>query len=110
MFSQKFPIRFYRLFALLDGVSLLVLLCIAMPLKYWADLPLAVTIVGSIHGGIFTIYALSIVIAQIYIRWKPYFSLLAFLIAFVPFANFVFDRYLKKRENSFLAKPVPLLW
>jgi len=110
MKNQKFPIRFFRLFGLLDGISLLVLLCIAMPLKYWAGIPIAVTIVGAIHGLIFTIYAISIVVAQLFIRWKPYWSLLAVLVAFIPLGNFVLDRYLKKREDSLLAKPIPLLW
>src|SRR5690606_13673327 len=91
-------------------ISLLVLLLIAMPLKYWADMPLAVTIFGSIHGFIFAIYAVAIAVAQLFIRWKLYWSILATIVAFVPFGNFVLDRYLKKREEEFLAKPIPILW
>lgn len=110
MINQKFPIRFFRLFGLLDGISLLILLCIAMPLKYWANIPLAVTIAGSVHGVIFVIYAISIAVAQLFIRWKLYWSLLAVVVAFIPFGNFVLDRYLKKHEQSFMAQPIPLVW
>ncbi|MFC6333383.1 MFS transporter [Paenibacillus septentrionalis] len=108
--KQKLPIQCLRVLGLLDGISLLVLLFIAMPLKYWAGMPLAVTIVGAIHGLIFTLYALSIAAAQLFIQWKLYWSVLAVAVAFIPFGNFVLDRYLKKREDSFLAKPIPLLW
>lgn len=110
MINKKFPIRFFRLFGLLDGISLLVLLCIAMPLKYWADIPLAVTIAGSVHGAIFVLYAISVAVAQLFIRWKLYWSLLAAVVAFVPFGNFVLDRYLKKHEHKFMAQPIPMLW
>ena len=49
-------LRHLRLVALLEGSSFLVLLFIAMPLKYLADQPLAVRIVGSIHGLLFVIF------------------------------------------------------
>lgn len=45
------PIGRLRTMGFIEGMSLLVLLFIAMPLKYWAHHPLAVTIAGSIHGG-----------------------------------------------------------
>jgi integral membrane protein len=43
-----------RLFSILDGISYLILLGIAMPLKYLADEPLAVRIVGMAHGVLFS--------------------------------------------------------
>ena len=50
------PLRQLRLVALLEGTSFVVLLFIAMPLKYLADLPLAVRIVGSVHGALFLMF------------------------------------------------------
>ena len=50
------PIGRLRLMGFIEGMSLLILLFIAMPLKYWADYPMAVTIVGSVHGGLFILY------------------------------------------------------
>ena len=43
----------FRKIAMAEGVSFLVLLLIAMPLKYMADYPKAVTIVGGLHGVLF---------------------------------------------------------
>lgn len=104
------PIRLFRFFGIADGISLLVLLGIAMPLKYFADLPLAVTYAGSIHGAIFIGYVVSIVIVQLTVGWKFYWNLLALGAAFVPFANFVLDRAVKKQEAQFRTRAFPILW
>ena len=104
------PLPLVRAAGLIDGLSLITLLCIAMPLKYFADIPFAVTIVGSIHGAIFSFYFLAIIYAQIAIRWNVIWSIAALIVAFIPFGNFVFDRFLKKREDQFYAKPIPKRW
>lgn len=49
-------LRRLRIIAFLEGLSFLVLLFIAMPLKYLADMPLAVRIAGSVHGGLFLVF------------------------------------------------------
>lgn len=112
MFKEKqyLPIRLFRFFGITDGVSLLILLGIAMPLKYWANMPLAVTYVGSIHGAIFIAYVVTIVIVQLTVRWSFTWSLLGVAAAFVPFANFVLDRAVKKREEQFQTKAFPVVW
>lgn len=104
------PIRLFRFFGITDGISLLILLGIAMPLKYWADMPLAVTYAGSIHGAIFIAYIVTIIIVQLTVRWHIMWSLLSVGAAFVPFANFVLDRTVKKRETQFRTKAFPILW
>jgi integral membrane protein len=104
------PITFLRILGIIDGISLLVLLGIAMPLKYWADLPFAVTIAGSIHGGIFIGYVIAIAYTQIRIQWNIGWSLLALLVAFIPFGNFCFDVWLKKNQSFYTVKPFPKLW
>jgi integral membrane protein len=50
---NKSPVPFLRRIALIEGWSFLILLGIAMPLKYLADMPLAVRLVGSLHGFLF---------------------------------------------------------
>ena len=104
------PIAILRVMGITDGISLLVLLGIAMPLKYWADLPFAVTVTGSIHGGIFIGYTIAILYNQIRIQWNIGWSLLALLVAFIPFGNFVFDVWLKKQQFNYSIKPIPKLW
>ena len=104
------PIRFLRIMGVLDGLSLITLLFIAMPLKYFADLPMFVTINGSIHGGIFMLYFLAIVLVQFRIQWNVGWSLLALLVAFIPFGNFVYELKLKKMEKQLHGKPFPKHW
>lgn len=104
------PLRFLRIMGILDGVSLITLLFIAMPLKYFADLPMFVTVVGSIHGGIFVLYLIAIVIVQLRIQWQIGWSFVAVLVAFIPFANFIFELKLKKMQATLHTKPFPKHW
>ena len=55
------PITQFRIIALAEGISFLVLLGIAMPLKYAAGNPEPVRIVGWIHGGLFVLYLIAVV-------------------------------------------------
>lgn len=106
------PVTLVRIVGILDGISLIVLLGIAMPLKYGANMPGAVTLVGSIHGGIVMVYAAAIIYAQIRVRWHIGWTLLAFAVAFIPFGNFVLDRMLKRRQlqGQFAIRSIPLVW
>jgi integral membrane protein len=92
-----------RLVALLEGTSFLVLLFIAMPLKYLAGLPLAVRIVGSVHGGLFLIFLAVLYRAGTDRRWPYRRWLTAFVSSIVPFGTFIFDRSLRREiaESSF---------
>lgn len=90
------PIGRFRLMGFLEGVSLLVLLFIAMPLKYWADLPEVVTFVGSLHGLLFILYVLMIAYVTFKIRWSFLWVTSALAVAFIPFGNLVLDAKLRK--------------
>ncbi|WP_138753090.1 MFS transporter [Paenibacillus sinopodophylli] len=102
---RSHPINILRITGLLDGISLLALLSIAMPLKYIWGIPKAVTIAGSIHGGIFTIYALAIVYAAIRVKWSLLWPAAAVIAAFVPFGNFLLDWQLKKAQTKYDVRP-----
>jgi integral membrane protein len=67
--SMSNPIPFLRKVALAEGVSYLLLLGIAMPLKYLAGMPLAVLIVGSVHGGLFILFCIALARAHFAARW-----------------------------------------
>ncbi|MBW7457020.1 DUF3817 domain-containing protein [Paenibacillus sepulcri] len=79
-----------------EGVSYLVLLLIAMPLKYWADIPIAVTITGALHGLLFTLFLLALLHAWIVRKWSFLFVFIAFLSAFIPLGTFFLDARLRK--------------
>ncbi len=99
------PIYLLRMAGLLDGISLIVLMGIAMPLKYIWGVHQAVTIVGSIHGGIFIAYALAIAYAALRVKWNLLWPAAAMLAAFIPLGNFVLDWQLKKVQNKYDIRP-----
>lgn len=97
-FMQTNSVKLLRKVGLLEGVSLLLLLFIAMPLKYIWQQPGAVKIVGWIHGVLFVLFMLLLLRVYDQKSW-PFKKLIAgFLAAFLPFGTFVFDRQLKKEE------------
>jgi integral membrane protein len=57
-------LRRLRAVALLEGVSYLLLLFVAMPLKYFWEMPLAVRIVGSLHGMLFIVFLAALGVKQ----------------------------------------------
>ncbi|MGH2601994.1 MAG: DUF3817 domain-containing protein, partial [Dehalococcoidia bacterium] len=46
----------YRVIAYVVGVFLIVLVCVGMPLKYLADQPVVVSVVGPLHGFCYMVY------------------------------------------------------
>ncbi|MEJ1241531.1 DUF3817 domain-containing protein [Chryseolinea sp. T2] len=90
----------FRKVSLAEGCSLLVLLLIAMPLKYFMNIPEAVKVVGWIHGILFIAYVVMLLILQLRYRWSFLFLAGAFVASLVPFGTFVLDRYLKEKETT----------
>lgn len=88
-------LKLLRAFSMIEGTSTLILFGIAMPLKYMAGMPMAVRIVGSLHGFLFVGLAILFAMA---VRMVPLPAGLAFrgiLASMMPFGPFVFDRRLK---------------
>jgi integral membrane protein len=83
-----------RLVGFLEAVSFLMLLGIAMPLKYFAGQPDAVRIVGMVHGGLFLAYVMALVHAHLEYEWPLRRSFFVFVAAFLPFGPFIADRKL----------------
>lgn len=81
-----------RLLALLEGISFLVLLGIAMPLKYYFDKPDAVKIVGMAHGILFVLYTINLLIVHVAFKWNILKTLGAFIASFIPFGTFYADK------------------
>lgn len=92
------PLQSFRLIAFAEGTSFLVLLFVAMPLKYLMGMPLAVRIVGSIHGLLFLLYVAKLAKLRTTYQWDHKFCLQAFLASVLPFGPFVFDKYLREKQ------------
>jgi integral membrane protein len=90
----------FRLLAYLEGGAFLLLLGVAMPLKYWAGLPLAVRVVGLAHGLLFIFYVVAVVQAVNDHRWSRREGTAAFVAALLPFGPFVFEAWLKHASKD----------
>lgn len=88
-------LRSFRVIALLEGVSYVLLLGVAMPLKYWADMPMAVRVVGSLHGALFVAYAVCAGALFLRRQWTFARAAAAMGVSLVPLATFAFDRSIR---------------
>lgn len=82
----------YRVMAYVVGVVLLVLVLVAMPLKYLADSPAAVRIVGPVHGFLYMGYLLVAFDLGRRNSWPLVRTLAVMLAGTVPFMSFVAER------------------
>lgn len=89
----------FRLVAISEGISYMLLLFIAMPLKYMADIPEAVKYTGWVHGILFMVYILALISVKVERNWSFSKTALAFVISLVPFAAFIFDKSLRKEDS-----------
>jgi integral membrane protein len=90
----------FRFIALVEGVSLLLLLFIAMPLKYFADEPAMVKYVGWAHGILFLLYLTFLLDVWIKLRWSFGKVVVAFLASLIPFGTFLFEKRLQKESRT----------
>lgn len=92
MTSTSPIIRRFRLVAILEGISFLVLLGIAMPLKYMAGLPLAVKYVGWAHGLLFISYIVLAIPLFTRLKWPMERVYGVGIASLLPFGTFVLER------------------
>lgn len=98
---MKNPIPFLRRIGLIEAISFLVLVGIAMPLKYLAGQPLAVKVFGWAHGVLFIIFAFALLRTLLVARWSIVRAAMVFIAALLPFGPFVIDRRMREWEAEF---------
>ncbi len=98
------PIPLLRRVGQIEAVSFLLLIGVAMPLKYLAGQPLAVKIVGWAHGVLFVIFGCALLRVWIAARWPFFRVVLVFIAALLPFGPFVVDRRMREWEGEFEAR------
>jgi len=81
-----------RIIALLEGLSFLGLLFIAMPMKYFMDMPTAVKIPGMAHGGLFVAYILLAIVVGLDKNWNTKQFAIVILGSILPFGTFYADK------------------
>lgn len=97
---MKKTFHWFRRIAIAEGISFVVLLFIAMPLKYLAHIPIAVTICGGLHGILFISFvALAREVKSDYKKDARWFGK-ALLASVLPFGTIVMDKQWKKEEKG----------
>jgi integral membrane protein len=100
------PIGRLRVIAFIEGISFLLLLGVAMPLKYFAGMPAAVKTAGWIHGVLFMLYLFAVAEVTVRRRWKFTLALGALAASLVPFGTFALDARLRREERDDRHQPV----
>lgn len=76
----------------LEGLSLLILMLIAMPMKYVMGDPEMVKIFGRAHGGLFLAYVVAAAAIADSQNWDKKKLRMSWLLSCVPFGTFIFER------------------
>ena len=90
-------LQYLRIFAILEGISYLAF-GITMPLKYMMDLPIPNYIVGMIHGVLFVVYCILVLIVAKKCKWKLSKTMLAGIASLLPLGTFVADAKIFRKE------------
>ncbi|RKS76791.1 integral membrane protein [Actinomadura pelletieri DSM 43383] len=93
-------VRVFRYVSLAEAVSFLVLLLVAMPLKYGADAHAGVQVVGPTHGALFIAYIGLVFVVRSRLGWNLKRTVLALAAGVLPVAPFFVERYWAKRPVS----------
>lgn len=94
-------VKYFARVALLEGISYVLLLGIAMPLKYFFDYPMAVKVVGWAHGVLFMEYAVFLGLCWMRCQWSFGRVAFYFVAALLPVLPFLVERKLKQEYNNF---------
>jgi integral membrane protein len=103
----KNPLGRLRVIGIVEGASFLLLLFIAMPLKYIAGMPQYVTAVGAIHGALWMIYLASIIDVRLAMAWPWKRCAVAFGASIVPFGPFLLEPSLRAEQQARELAAVP---
>ncbi|MBD3637492.1 MAG: DUF3817 domain-containing protein [Crocinitomicaceae bacterium] len=86
-----------RIIGLLEGVSYLLLLFVAMPLKYFAETEDPVYSTGMAHGLLFSLYVIFVFLVAYQLKWKFNVFMLALIASVIPFGTFIADKRLFRK-------------
>ncbi len=99
------PLGRLRIVSLMEGVSYLLLLGIAMPLKYLADQPEAVRVVGSLHGALTILFVLAVAHVWLARRWSIVRVAIALIASVLPFGAFALEASLRREDRTDAPRP-----
>lgn len=103
----QYPLGLLRLTSLLDGVSWVILSYISFYQNKFLGNDLDVSLPGRIHGGIFTVFMLFLVLTMVKRKWPLHRAALVFVCSLIPFAPFFLEPNLKREQESGEARSEP---
>ena len=95
---QSARLNRFRKVAFWEGVSYVVLLGLAMPLKYLAGIPEPVKVVGWAHGVLFILYVILLADAMRHCDWSVKRGALFFVASLLPFAPFFVEKSVREEQ------------
>jgi len=90
----------FRIIGFMEGISYLVLLFVAMPLKYLYGMPLYTKIAGMTHGVLFIIFLALLLQAAGRYNFSKKDSIMFFVASLLPFGTFFTDKRLRELEEK----------
>ena len=90
----------YRVAAWVTGIGLVILVFVAMPLKYFFGQPLLVAIVGMAHGFLYMAYIVITLLLAERCRWRPLDALVILVAGTIPLASFFAERRVTARVRE----------
>jgi len=89
-------LNIFRIIAFLEGVSYILLLFVAVPIKYLMDDPQYVKMLGMPHGILFMLYVVLAFMIRSDFKWNAKQFSIVLLASIIPFGTFYIERkYLK---------------
>ncbi len=90
----------YRVMANVVGVLLIALMLVAVPLKYLADVPAPVQVVGTAHGWLYALFAIATVDLALRAKWTLKGTVLTLVAGTVPILSFFAERSVTRRMRA----------
>ena len=91
---------FFRVVAFLEGLSYILLLFIATPVKYLKDDPTYVKMLGMPHGILFILYIIFAILLSKKLNWSNSILKPILLASIIPFGTFYIEKkYLSSRKS-----------
>lgn len=85
----------FRAISAIEGLSFLLLVFIAMPIKYIGENPYPVKIFGMIHGVLFIIFMISLFETKVRKSWDTGLTFQLFVLSLIPFGAFFIEKKVK---------------
>lgn len=92
----KTPLKKFRVISYIEGLSYLILLFIAMPIKYIGENPIPVKIAGMTHGILFILFMIFLFETMRKHSWEKAYGIRLFIYSIIPFGSFAIEKSLRK--------------